>query len=258
MFMEERHIEITRVIEANGKITISEITSQYGISDESARRDLRLLESKGICKRTHGGAIAMKQVGAKPPLDRDFEKMTVYDTYREIARAASKKIREHDTIYLTSGSFGHIMLMFLPRDIQYTLVVNSVDLAKELRGFDNIDVYVVGGKMRKSGSLVDSLANIFVSQLHFDVCFVTGAGATAEFGLSNGTDETASFQRTVIQNSRKKYLLISGEKIGMNAFVKVCDLSWFDAVITDWESSEYTISAIQEKGVEVIVVEEPK
>ena len=54
MFMEERHQEISDIIKTNGKITIAEITSKYGISDESARRDLRLLEQKGICKRTHG------------------------------------------------------------------------------------------------------------------------------------------------------------------------------------------------------------
>ena len=44
MFMEERHQEITETINANGKVTIAEITAKYGISDESARRDLRLLE----------------------------------------------------------------------------------------------------------------------------------------------------------------------------------------------------------------------
>ena len=64
MFMEERHQEISDIIKTNGKITIAEITSKYGISDESARRDLRLLEQKGICKRTHGGAIVLSQVSA--------------------------------------------------------------------------------------------------------------------------------------------------------------------------------------------------
>ncbi len=39
MFMEERHQEIANTIQANGKITVAEITSKYGISDESARRD---------------------------------------------------------------------------------------------------------------------------------------------------------------------------------------------------------------------------
>lgn len=258
MFMEERHQEITEIIRTNSKITIAEITAKYGISDESARRDLRLLEQKGICKRTHGGAIVMQQVSVRPPIDREFDKMPVFDNYREISRQAVTKIRENDVVYLTGGSFGYIMVSFLPKDIHYTVVVNSVDIAKELRAFENIDVYMVGGKMRQSGSVVDSLANDFVSRLHFDVCFITGGGVTAEFGLSNGTDETATFQRTVIKNSRKKYLVIPSAKIGVDSFVKVCDAEAFDTIITDWDCVEEQIAALEEKGVEVTIVEAAK
>ena len=258
MFIEERHQKISDTIKANGKITIAEITSKYGISDESARRDLRLLEQKGICKRTHGGAISIGQVSVRPPVDRNFDNMPIFDNYREISRVAAGKIRENDTVYLTGGSFGHIMVSFLPRDIHYTVVVNSVDIVKELRSFENIDVYIAGGKMRQSSSLVDSLANEFVSRLHFDLCFITGAGLTAEFGLSNGTDETATFQRTVIKNSRSRCLVIPSSKIGVDSFIKVCDVDAFDSIITDWDCVEDQIAAIEERGVEITVVEEPK
>ena len=43
MFMEERQQEIALLIEVNGKVTISQISEKYKISDESARRDLRFL-----------------------------------------------------------------------------------------------------------------------------------------------------------------------------------------------------------------------
>ena len=112
--------------------------------------------------------------------------------------------------------------------------------------------------MRASGSIVDSMANAFVSKLHFDICLITGAGLTASFGLSNGTDETASFQRTVIQNSRRRYLLMPSTKIGADAFVKVCDAEAFDEVITDWGCAEDQILALEEQGVTVTIVEEPK
>ena len=112
--------------------------------------------------------------------------------------------------------------------------------------------------MRQSGSVVDSFANDFVSRLHFDLCFITGAGLTADFGLSNGTDETAAFQRTVIKNSRKKCLSLPGTKIGVDSFVKVCDAEVFDCLITDWECVEDQLAALGERGVEIIVAEEPE
>ena len=258
MFMEERQQEIAEEIKENGKVTITEIAKKYSISEESARRDLRLLEQKGLCKRTHGGAIRLSQVSVRPPVNRDFEKMPVFANYREISRQAATKIKENDIVYLTGGSFGYIMVTFLPKDIRYTVVVNSVDIAKELRAFDNIDVYIVGGKMRQSGSVVDSFANEFVSHLHFDMCFITGGGLTAEFGLSNGTDETATFQRTAIKNSRRRYLLLPGAKIGTDSFVKVCDVEVFDEIITDWDCMEEQVAVLEEKGVKVTIVEEAK
>lgn len=258
MFMEERHHQIIEALKQSGKITVTEIAETYGISVESARRDLTQLERQGLCKRTHGGAILPQQVSVRPPVDRDFTTMPVYDNYREIARTAAGMIRKNDCIYLTGGSFGHIMTAFLPTDIPYTLVVNSVDIAKALRPFTNIEVYLVGGKMRQSGSLVDSLAAEFISRMHFDLCFITGGGLTASFGLSNGTDETATFQRAVIRNSRRKCLLMPGSKIGVDSFIKVCDAGNFDTLITDWDCVEDQRTALEELGLTVTVVEAPQ
>ena len=92
MFMEERQQKIAEVIEATGKITVAEIVKEYGISEESARRDLRLLEQKGICKRTHGGAIYPQQVSVRPPVNREFSNMPVFDNYREIAKKAAEHL----------------------------------------------------------------------------------------------------------------------------------------------------------------------
>lgn len=256
MLMEERQLKIAELIEKKGHITIAELTALFDISQESARRDLRILESQGLCKRTHGGALKPMQVGFLPPRDRNFDEMPVFENYRQIARKAAAYIKENDVVYLTGGSFGFHMCHFLPRNIRYTLVVNSIDLANRLRHMDNVDIYVAGGKMRQSTSVVDSMATDFVSRMHFDLAFITGGGLTAEFGLSNGTDETATFQRKVIENSRKKILLLASQKIGVDAFIKVCDVEKFDLLITDWDCVEDEIAKIEEKGVEVLMVEQ--
>ena len=75
---------------------------------------------------------------------------------------------------------------------------------------------------------------------------------------TSGMDETATFQRTVIKNSRNRCLVIPSSKVGVDSFVKVCDVDVFDSIITDWDCVEYQIAAIEEKGVEITVIEEPK
>ena len=47
-------------------------------------------------------------------------------------------------------------------------------------------------------------------------------------------------------------------KIGVDSFVKVCDVDTFDEIITDWDCMEEQIAALEEKGVIVTVVEEAK
>ena len=257
-FMEERQREIVTIIDRDGRISTAQIQGMYSVGYETARRDLEQLEKAGLCKRTHGGAIAVEQVNVRPPYDRDFSNMKITEDYLSIAKLAASQIRKNDCIYITSGSLGHLMLKFLPTDIFYTVVVNAADMAKELRAFSNFDVYVAGGKMRQSGSIVDSMAREFVSRLHFDVCFLTGGGLTADFGLSNGTDETAAFQREVIKNSRRKVLLMPSKKLGRDSFVKVCEANEFDQIITDWDARDEDISAFRELGVEVVVTEESK
>lgn len=159
---------------------------------DSARRDLRILEEKGLLKRTHGGAIPIMQVGIVPHRYRDMKNMTILDNYDLIAKKAATFVKENDVVYLTSGSVGFLMLRHLPKDIRYTLVVNSVALADELKYWDNITVYIVGGKMRMHGtaSLIDSFATAFVKNMYFDISFMTCAGVDATFGLSSGSDET--------------------------------------------------------------------
>ncbi|MHC1749624.1 MAG: DeoR/GlpR family DNA-binding transcription regulator [Cellulosilyticaceae bacterium] len=257
MFIEERHQAILTIVNATGRISIGDIQDKFNVSVDSARRDLRLLEEKGLLKRTHGGAIPLSQVGTLPPRYRDMKNMQVLENYDLIAKRASSFIKENDIIYLTNGSIGFLMLKYLPRDIHYTLVINSVTLGEELKYWDNISVYIVGGKMRMKGttSLVDSLATSFVKNMHFDLSFMTGAGVEASFGLSNGTDETATFQRTVIENTRKNILLLPAAKVGFKAFIKVCDVNKFDTLITDWDALEEELTKIEEVGIDVIVVD---
>ena len=83
MLMEERQLKIAELIEKKGHITIAELTTLFDISHESARRDLRILESKGLCKRTHGGALKPMPAGFMPPRNRNFDEMPVFENYEQ-------------------------------------------------------------------------------------------------------------------------------------------------------------------------------
>ena len=258
MFIEERHQAILDHLSTNGRISIGDIQNLFEVSLDSARRDLRILEEKGLLQRTHGGAIPLRSVGTMPPRFRDFQSMEIQENYDCIAKKAASYINENDIVYVTGGSFGHILLSHLPRNFPYTLVVNSVTLANDLKYFDNLTVYIAGGKMRMNGSasVVDSLATAFIRNMHFDLALLTAGGISANFGVSNGTDEMAAFQRIVMENSRQRVMLLPSAKIGFNAFIKVCECEQIHTLITDWDASEDELDRLRDKGLGVVVVEQ--
>ncbi len=260
IFMEERQRKIAEMIAAEGSVAISKILEMFSVSYETARRDLETLEQKGLCKRTHGGAITplpdSGQVSVRPPAPRDFAKLPAFPEYLAIAKKAAERIRENDSIYLTGGSLGHLMIRFLPTKFYYTVVVNSADLASDLRALKNADIYVIGGKMRQSGSMVDPTALENAAKFRFDLCFLTGGGLSASFGLSNGTGETAAFQREILKNSMRRVLLMPGKKVGRNGFIKVCDINEFDEIITDKTADSGALEEITNLGVPVVIAEE--
>lgn len=256
MFIDERHQEILKIINQNGRISIGEIQEKFNISDDSARRDLRILEEKGLLKRTHGGAIKVMQVGF--PMARKWsaaQMKNVFENYEAIAKKAVEFIKPNDAVYITAASIGYLMLKYLPTNIEFTVVTNSIDNASVLREYDNITVFVVGGRLRQSGRVVDSFAQDFVRNMRFDVSFLTGGGFSADFGISNGTPETSAFQRIIAQNSRKNIALFPNEKIAHNAFIKDVDATKFDVLITDWDAVEDELAKIEDLGIQVIVVE---
>lgn len=264
MFAEERHTEILKIVSEEGRIKIGDIQRRFNVGLDSARRDLRILEEKGLLKRTHGGAIPLPQVGGNIPRHLDVKSFAdannteaVTPDYAAIAKKSAAFIKENYVVYLTSGSIGFVMLRYLPKTFPYTLVVNSVALADELKFWDNITVYITGGKMRmhSRGSMVDTLAADFVKNMHFDLDLMTGGGYDAEFGFSNGSHETANFQSIVIKNSRKNVLMMPSKKIGIKSFIKVCDADKFDILVTDWDAVEDELTKIEELGVKVIVAE---
>ena len=262
MFIEERHQTILDLIKTDGRISIGDIQDKFGVSVDSARRDLRLLEEKGLLKRTHGGAIPLPKVGQHSPVKMRCINMTdlpeVFSNYDEIAKKAVSYIKPNDAVYITSGSVGFLMIKYLPKDFEYTVIVSSVDNAMALKSYTNIKTYVIGGMMRPNGRICDSMAQDFIRNMHFDVSFLTGAGITAEFGVSNHTPETAAFHRIIADNSRKNIALFPAEKVGVKVLLKDVDTSKFDVLITDWNALEEELTKFDELGIDVVVIDKPQ
>ena len=58
MYAEERQQAMADLIAKRGRLSVNELAEEYGVTTETVRRDLSVLERAGIIRRVHGGAAA--------------------------------------------------------------------------------------------------------------------------------------------------------------------------------------------------------
>lgn len=256
MFIEERHRMILQQLEKNGSITTNDITEQYNVSYETAKRDLRILDEKGLLKRTHGGAIPLHQVAfGRPPRETIKDMTSIKENYYQIALKALTMISDNDVIYLSPATVCYFMAQNMPTDKRLRVVTNSIIIAEELRPRENISVILLGGEMDHKGNCCDSIAVETIKRLRFDKSFITSAFISAEFGLSIQKTIAISFYEAIVASSKKVIGLYPKEKIGFDSVVSICPAEKLDIMITDWDAAETDLAAFEEKGIDVIMVE---
>ncbi len=60
MLAQQRYDCILSELKSNGSVTVAEISERLGVSAETVRRDLILLETHGKLKRVFGGAVEVE------------------------------------------------------------------------------------------------------------------------------------------------------------------------------------------------------
>lgn len=259
MLIEERHQKILNWLEEKGYISTDDIQEEFGISYDSAKRDLRILEEKELLKRTRGGALPLRQVGIGRPKGNTARDIPVVkENYALIAKKAVTMLRNQDVIYITSGTVGYFMAQSIPEDMTLRVCTNSIIVAEELRRKPNVTVILIGGEMDDKGCCYDGFAMEMVKKLRFDKCFLTSASLSADFGLSMQRTAAIPFYNALIEGSQKVIGLYPKEKLGFHSVVSIAPAEKLDLMITDWDASEEDIKLLSEKGIEIEIVEKPR
>lgn len=256
MYIEERHQAILEWLKQKGSISTLDIQEKFEVSYESAKRDLRILEEKGLLKRTHGGALPIRQVAASRPANltiKDYGE--VKKNYFLIAEKAIKMIENNDVIFLFPVTVCYFMAQNLPDKLKVRVVTNSIIIAEELRDRENVSVILLGGEMDKKGNCYDAIAIDTIKKLRVDKCFISSAAISPAFGLSIQKTSAIPFFNAVMDSSKRKIGLFPKEKIGFDSIVSISPAERLDMLITDWDVLDEELDSFREKGIEVIVVD---
>ena len=66
-YAAERQEAIVDAAHTQGRVDVTEISERLGVTPETVRRDLTVLEQRGLVRRVHGGARGPNRPRAKHP-----------------------------------------------------------------------------------------------------------------------------------------------------------------------------------------------
>lgn len=222
MLTAERHHIILNLLAQNGVVKIQTFVENTDSSESTIRRDLALLEEKGMLKRIHGGAILPYSKIDEPNIQDKVTK-NLQDK-RKIGELAASTVRAGDCIYLDAGSTVAEMLPFLVE--QKVVIVTNGLMHIDALATANITTYLIGGRVKaNTKAIVGSVAQENLKKYCFDKCFLGMNGIDLELGFTTPDPEEAILKKTAIELSEEAYVLADNSKFSETFFSKVADVS---------------------------------
>ncbi|TKV28877.1 DeoR/GlpR transcriptional regulator [Arthrobacter sp. NamB2] len=254
MFAEERYRQISELVLADGRVTVAGLSSRFGITKETVRRDLALLEEDGVLRRVHGGAIAGSGATTHEPSLSSRSSQHSPEKKR-IAQAALALTPDTGAVVLDAGSTTGALAELLVEEARSDLsvVTHSVPIAALVSGA-GLSVELVGGRVRAlTSAAVGSSTVAHFARLRADVAFLGANGLATGFGLSTPDVDEAAVKTAIVRSARRVVLLSDSSKFNEETLVSFAQLEDIDALITDQAPSADLAAALADADVEVIV-----
>ena len=146
MLAQERHALILDILREKKIIRISDIATQFGISNLTARRDLDALQAQQLIRRVHGGAVLLEQENGRGPGQapvRPRGRNAQREEIRAIGKLAASLIRDGDVVFLGTGTTVLEVARHMRRLSNLTVMTNSLAVINELADSGNT-IYVLG------------------------------------------------------------------------------------------------------------------
>jgi DeoR/GlpR family transcriptional regulator of sugar metabolism len=232
-----------------GQVVAKDLAGEWGVSEDTIRRDLRELAARGRLQRVHGGALPASLA------DSDLRVRESVSVREKVAlgRTAAAMIQSGQVVILDGGTTAIQVARHLAPDLKATLITHSPNVAVELAAHSGIEIVMLGGRLFRhsmvnvGAALIDAASRV---RAHTYFMGVTGVHPNA--GLSTGDAEEAAVKRALHGRAAETIVLASSEKLlAASAFV-VAPLSEVAAVVVPASTSPRKVSSIRACGVKVL------
>jgi DeoR family transcriptional regulator, fructose operon transcriptional repressor len=254
VYAEERQQAIADLVARRGRLSVNALASEYAVTTETVRRDLSALERAGILRRVHGGAVPAAALTMLESKVGDRDLANAEEKNRIAKRAVALLPPTGGSVLLDAGTTTARLAMLLPHDTQLTVVTNAVPIAARLAGSPGVDLHLLPGRVRTTTHAAVGEDTVeALHRLRIDVAFVGTNGLSVTHGLSTPDHTEAAAKRAIVGSGRCVVVLVDSSKIGQEHTVQFARLEDVDVVVTDAGITARDRSALEARGVEVVV-----
>jgi DeoR/GlpR family transcriptional regulator of sugar metabolism len=249
-------------IQREGGVSVAELARSHAVSTITVHRDLEYLAAEGLVERVHGGARALAPqpttVIATAWSQRVQQAAAAKDA---IAAHAASLVNAGSTIFLDASSSALCLARRLMDDPpnELTLVTSSPAIAYEMQA-EPVHVVVAPGELDQHMKMIAGRWTVeFVSQLNFDLAFVSAAGITLEKGLTTSRRPLADVVNAARSNAKRTIALIDASKFGRASLLTIMGADDPDLIVTDSALPAEAAEAYEAAGVnlETLSTKEP-
>ncbi|MCY7486286.1 DeoR/GlpR family DNA-binding transcription regulator [Paenibacillus alvei] len=251
MYQEERLLRILTHLEQHDTMTVGEICAMFGVSRDTARRDIVKLTESGAVTRTHGGITL-------PRLEQKIEAYATRlnnetDGKGRIGRQAAKLVQDHDMFFLDVSTTVHSMIPYL-KAARATAVTHSIDNAILLANHAAVQTHLLGGIVQPKTRHLSGYSTIDkLRDFQFDKAFL-GAAGISEAGIYYHYEEDIYMKKEVASRSRQTIVLADHTKLGHRHYYRGLSLTDIDMLITNQPLSPELDHAMKANHVQVLII----
>jgi len=247
---DERKSNILNRINESGRVLANAVAAEFGVSEDSIRRDLRELAEQGLVQRFHGGAARMRSG------PRSFQQRALEGTgmKKAIAAAAGSRIGRNATMLLDSSTTVLELVRSLPTDNQTCIITGSPDIAVAALDQPGNDVILLGGSVnRLTRSTIARSTLDEVQSMRVDYCVLGACAIDESLTLRAENYDDARMKRALAEASNEVILLATSDKLLKQGPFAIGPISLIATLVTDRTADPAILERIRNAGVEVIV-----
>ena len=230
MIAAERRNRIKEIVLTQGAVKVSELVVQFGVSEETIRRDLNELEREGLVEKNYGGALAVEEtrqmIAAIPNVHQ--RKIENLEEKTAIAAKAASIVQEGQVILLDSGSTTWCLARQLWHLQNLTIITNSVDIASSCSQYERWNIHVLGGTLNKrSMCLIGPTTQYLLQNYNVDICFLGTSGVVLSKGFTSSDIYESQIKDSMVKISSKVVVLADSSKFdnkGLSTFARFSDV----------------------------------